>query len=120
MTRDASQLNFDTDFNYPKIAFSGSQTDVIPNFAGSLTDITITHDLGYVPFVRAWFDPAMSRRFIAGNSLYQDIDGDLTDWTNGVVPANMYVTTTQFIIGYANVSGSDKSVTTYYRIYYDN
>ena len=119
MTRDASKLNFDTDFNYPKIAFSGSQTDAIPTYLGSLTDITIDHNLGYIPFVRVWFDPDVGRRFIAGNSLYQDIDGDLTDWSNGVATGNIYLTTTQLVIGYANLSGSTKDVTTYYRIYYD-
>lgn len=119
MTRDATLLNFDSDFNYLKIALSGSTTNAIPTFAGSETDITIDHNLGYIPAVKVWFDPDMNRRFIAGNSLYQDVDGDSTDWTNGVVTGYIYLTTTQLVIGYANLSGSSKDVTTYYRIYYD-
>lgn len=118
MTRDATLLNFDSDFNYQKIAFSGSRTDTIPTFAGVETEIAIDHNLGYIPAAKAWFDPDMNRRFIAGNMLYQDVDGDSTDWTNGVT-GYIYLTTTQLIIGYANLSASSKDVTTYYRIYYD-
>lgn len=119
MTRDTTKLLFDAlEFNYPKIALSDRRTDSIPSFLGTPTNITIPHNLGDGATARVWFDPDLGIKVIAGNSLYQDVDGTGADWTNGVTTGYMYLTSTDLVIGYVNLSGASIDVTTIYRIYY--
>lgn len=108
---------FNSDFNYQKIALSASRVNTVPPYAGSPTVVTIPHNLGYAPSVRVWYDPGNGRRYIAGNLWFLDSNGTGTDWSSGVNVAYVYVTSSNLVVAYANFSGSNRSVTTYYRIY---
>lgn len=118
---DASK-QFDSRFNYQKIFVKSSQVDSIADSGstgGLPVEVTITHNLDYIPSVRVWYDPGNGRRFPIGEGQYDDYDSGV-DETNRVTVDHSYLTTTQLVIGYLNASGSTQNVTTYYRIYYDN
>lgn len=117
---DAQKL-FDTRFNYQKIATKGSQTDTVVDSGpppAILTTITVPHNLGYIPTVRAWFEPDNGRRLPIS---FEDLTDDSTfiSETNGIAVSSSYLTTTDLVINYINLSGSSRNVTTYWRIYYD-
>lgn len=94
---DADNYVLNTDYNYMKLAFSGSITPA----SGS---VTFTHNLGYVPRVKIWA--------IASGLTYQVVD---TTISFDSVDYGVYITDTQLIF---------KDMTIYdsleYRIYYDS
>lgn len=98
-----------SDANYWKIAMKGSGTLSLPASFGATDSDTITHNLGYYPNVRVWFEP--------------NNDGDIwvphkrSVWSNALL--YFEVTTTGLTITAENGSVSAETVPYYYRIYYD-
>lgn len=114
---DVSQVYFSSDFNYQKIAVSGTSTVSVPNDAVNFTSVTIPHNLGYIPSARAWYDPALTRRMPISIEQYQDDDFS-TNYTN-LTAGRAYLTTNNLVLQFRNASGSTKVVRYYYRVYYD-
>lgn len=102
---DNQILRYNSGFNYLKISQQGSFTEESP--------YSITHNLGYVPVVRAWIsssDPSYYGWQGAANSILS------YDWaTSG--ESNIEVTSTT--LNFDNNFNSSAPVTTYYRIYLD-
>jgi len=115
---DINQTLFNTDYNYQKIALKGEFTVSITNatFPSAVTQ-TITHNLGAITSARVWYDPALGRRFIISQEQFVD-DSSFASEVN-LVTARAYLTSNTLVIEFFNASGSPKSVTYYYRIYYD-
>lgn len=107
-------LFFDSNKNYQKI-FSSS------NFAVSTSAATsVTHSLGYVPKVRAFFSPTSATT--GSNGSVAIPAGCLTTISTFVNP-NIQITTSSVSFGVISDSSSYPSGingTLYYRIYYDN
>lgn len=117
MALDINEALFNTDYNYQKVALSGSGTSTITNNTPNFTNVTISHDLGYIPSVRVWYDPDNGRRFPISQEQYTD-DTSFTSQVNSVI-ARAYLTTSNLVLQFSNASGSSKDVTYWYRIYYD-
>lgn len=100
-------ISFSSLFNYQKLAFNTSQTESV---GVGTTTVTISHNLGYIPSIRVWYDPALGRRI------------PITTWqiteTNSV-SVRAYLTTTTLVLT-VNNTVSTKSVVFWYRIYYDS
>lgn len=117
MSRDIDQIQFDaTQFNYLKLVAEGSATTAIANSPATPVEVTIYHNLGYIPSVRLWYDPETSKRWPFSGVQYSDFLGAAH---NNTVTGFAYVTTTQLVIQFYNGSGSSKNVTYWYRLYYD-
>jgi hypothetical protein len=101
-----SDAQFLTAFNYQKLAVNSSRTDAV---AVGTTNLSISHDLGYIPSIRVWFDPELGIR--APVSTWQ-----ITELNS--VGVRAYLTTTTLEIQIANPA-TPKNITTWYRIYYD-
>lgn len=84
-----SNIYFDSRRNYLKQAESGSGSANRPatldaTFSEYYTEFTVTHNLGYRPLVRAWYDPdnngtifpSNGQKFIASSDLYFNGDVD--------------------------------------------
>lgn len=98
---------FSTAFNYQKIAMDDSLTQ---NIGIGTTDVTILHNLGYIPSVRVWYDPALGKRF------------PISTWQiteDNSVGVRAYLTSTDLILTVTNPATS-KDITFWYRIYYDS
>lgn len=117
MAVNENNVLFTTGYNYQKIALKSTGSVSVPNAPTTFTSVTINHNLGYIPSVRAWYDPALGRRLPLSLEQYQDDDFS-TNYTNLVV-AQAYLTTTTLVLQFRNSSGSTKSVNYWYRIYYD-
>lgn len=99
-------------FNYQKVFDNDSQTISVappsgPDFLPQV--ITIPHNLGYIPTVRAWFSPTTGQIWPLTGKQFNGM-GDT---------GNYYLTTTDLIIEFSNNTGVTKDYTFYYRIYYD-
>ena len=118
MALDIDEALFNTDYNYQKIALSGSGSVVVANNTPNYAATTIAHNLGYIPSVRVWYTPDNSKRFPISQEQYVD-DSSFTSEVNLVV-ARAYLTTNNLVLEFSNASGSNKTVTYYYRVYYDS
>lgn len=100
----AQQRYFNSDFNYQKIAFKGSTTlTVTATHTGSAA---VTHGLGYVPTVRAfWLDAATP-------TVVQAIPFD--------VEVHLTTTTLTFYSDQTSFGAAGRNGTIEYRIYYDD
>lgn len=115
MALDETKTFFSSSFNYQKIATRGTGSVSVPN-GTPFTAVTITHNLGYIPSARVWYDigtgrfPATTEQFV-----------DLVSFTsaNNFCLARYYFTTTTLVIEFQNQSGSTKTFNYWYRIYYD-
>lgn len=117
MAVDTDNAHFSTAFNYQKIASEGTGSVSVPNDPINFTDVTIAHNLGYIPSVRVWYDPQIGQRFPVSEEQYVD-DISLASQVNSTV-ARAYLTTTSLILQFRNASGSSKTVNYWYRVYYD-
>lgn len=115
MAVDESNVQFLTSFNYQKIADADSATVAVPN--NSTHTITITHNLGRIVSVRAWYDPALGKRFPI--SIEQYVDDTTFNSEVNLVDAKAHLTTNTLVIILNNATASSKDVTYWYRIYYD-
>ena len=116
---DINQTLYNTDYNYQKIALKGEVTATITNttFPSAVTQ-TITHNLGAITSARIWYDPALGKRFPISLNQFVD-DSSFTSQVN-LEAATAYLTSNTLVIEFFNASGSPKSVTYWYRVYYDS
>lgn len=118
---DDSKVQFSTAFNYQKIADKspkgGETVSATASWPSYTTIKTVSHNLGYIPSVRVWYDPQIGRRFPVSIEQYTDDDFS-THYTNQV-GIRVRLTSTQLIIQAGNASGSTKNVTLWWRVYYD-
>lgn len=111
-------FNFLSTFNYQKIAVNATDTVSIPNHSGNdYTEITIPHNLNYIPSTKAWYDPELGKRFPVSVEQYVD-DTTFESYVN-LVTCNAYLTTENLILRFQNSSGASLNVTYWARIYYD-
>jgi hypothetical protein len=110
MSVDVSKLAFDSTFRYERIATKGSATfgAIVP--FGTQT-VTISHNLGYVPYVKSWYTYGGKIFDLFAGIASFDIDG------NGGQIDNSYVTSSDFVVTIINFGAGNISGTIYYRIY---
>lgn len=118
MAADSTDVYLTSEFNYQKIAVKGEASVVVANNSPNYASVTIPHNLGYIPSVRVWYDPNTSKRFPLSIEQYVD-DSTFTSEVN-LVDAKAYLTTANLVIQFKNASGSNKTVTYWYRVYYDS
>lgn len=104
---DNDNILFSTLFNYQKVANEGSHTN-------TSTSYTVTHNLGAITSVRAWYDPNKGRRFPISEEQFFDDDGGASEV--GLVTVKAYLTTNTLVFTLSTSS----SVTLYWKIYYDS
>lgn len=119
-----SGIAFDSRKNYLKIADPEGVKKIVtpkPSTADFLTffsTVTINHNLGYRPMVRAWFSPG-------NNDTWYPMDGEYDSFTDimGVAGMNLYVqeitTTTVTFRAQALSSMAGQNYTLAYKIYLD-
>lgn len=121
-----TDTNFNTGYNYQKIFSEDMGTFSIPSQAWSgspsfapapYTEITIPHNLGYVPMARVYYSqvgytspfPNILRNTSAGDSIFNTVG----DYYSAVV-----LDTTNMYLRVFNNSGSTRNITFYWRIYH--
>lgn len=114
MAVDPKKLQFYTLFNYQKVAEAGGDTLSIG--IGATATKTVTHNLGYIPTVRAfyenedgWLMPVVRNQYIDGSSSLQ---------VNPV--GQVWLTTTTAVIELTNNGSGSVNTPVYWRIYYDD
>lgn len=123
-----SNAAFDSRRNYLKQFLQGSATINKPQthdatFSEYYTETTITHDLGYVPLVRAWYDPdgsgmlfpANGQKFIAASVFY--FEGDVPFMFYAVDITTTAVTFRAAVEDFAGAMGG--TFTFHYKVYID-
>lgn len=113
---DASGTLFSSSFNYQKIFDNDSSTVNVPGLSGTAQE-TISHNLGYIPTARVFYEPEPGNLWPLNGQQYLNSGGGPDETVN--VTAEAYVTTTQLVIDFENVGSSSQNVTYYWRIYYD-
>jgi hypothetical protein len=112
MTHDSSKLSFDSGFRYERVVLKGSVAFSVGTvFPATTPTYTIAHNLGYKPYVKAWYTYGDGRYFAlsAGPSSY-NLGGNSIQIDNSYVDtANFYVTFFGFTVAATG--------TLYYRIY---
>lgn len=111
MPVDISKLGFDSGFRYERMVLKDHAT-FGPIIQFATQTLTITHDLGYKPYVKAWYTYGSGKIFdlFAGTASF-DLDG------NGGQIDNSFVDATTFVVTIINFGVSAISGTVYYRIY---
>lgn len=109
---DPSKIAFSSPFRYERVALKGSSPFSIAGGGFGITTVTITHNLGYRPYYKAWYTYGDGKyfRLFAGTGSF-NIDGN-----SGQID-NANVTTTNLIIIIDNPGVPAISGTVYYRIY---
>jgi len=117
-----NNINFDSRKNYLKQILSGWQTMDKPNLTDALmakrfSEYTVTHNLGYRPIVRAWYDPnGTGQRF----PLNGQRTADISQFYLVIVPFQFYardITTTSVTFRADNYT-VDGSFTGTFRFFY--
>ncbi len=114
-TQPINDLYFSSSLNYQKIALEDVESvSVAPAVGATPTDtlVTIPHDLGYIPCVRAFVDDTTTLTDVLvrnGVALVFNID---TEMTNSVDESNVY-------FRFTNLDTNTYSFNLNYRIYYD-
>lgn len=105
-----SLLNFNSGLRYERIALKGSTSFSIN--ASSIKTITISHNLGYVPYIKSWYTFVDGKYFdlFAGTASF-NLDG------NSMQIDNSNADTTNFYVVLDNSSAGTISGNIYYRIY---
>jgi hypothetical protein len=110
MAVDLSKLSFYSGSRYERIALKGNLPFSIASFA--FPTFTITHNLGYIPYVKLWYvfsDSAYFQMFSGASSF--SIDGNL------IQVDDITVTTTTISVTMENDDSVTHTGTIYYRIY---
>lgn len=105
---------FSTDYNYQKTAINKQDT---VDIAGSSTGtLTISHDLGYIPSARVWYDPNDD------GTWYPLANVQLADtFTNTLnTTGSYYLTTSDIVVSLSNSTVSAVSIPVIVRVYYDD
>lgn len=111
------QRHFDSNYNYQKVATSGSQTTSVAVTGGgpppTPATVTIPHTLGKITSFRAWYDPNTGRRIPVTGNLTTSI-------ASNSITMDAYMTTTSLVFSILNFGAGAVNVTFYWRIYYDD
>jgi hypothetical protein len=110
MAVDLSKLAFYSGSRYERIALKGNFPFTIA--ASTFPVYTITHNLGYIPYVKLWYTFSDSKYFpmFSGASSFS-IDGNL------IQVDDITVTTTTISVTMENDDSVTHTGTIYYRIY---
>lgn len=108
-----TDFKMSTDFNYQKTALN--QQDTITISAASSASKSFTHDLGYIPSARVWYDPNSDGTWypLANVQLLEGFTG--LD-TNGYY----YLTTSAVVVTLFDATGSTNNCPVIVRVYYDD
>jgi len=118
-----SNVNFTSSKNYLKQLVAASETMAKPATLDGTSGVyyttkTITHNLGYVPLVRAWYDKDGNDTLYPTNGQYGgQTSGDFT-WAYYFFIDSITTTAVTFRAE-ANILPTAGNFTFYYRIYYD-
>ena len=105
-----TNLAFSSDFRYEHIAIKSHQPFSVSSFGD--TTYTIPHNLGYIPYFKAWYTYGDGKYFqLFSGPVSYAIDG------NGGQINNVYADTTNLYVEVSENNGSPISGTIYYRIY---
>ena len=109
---DYSKAAFTSVYRYEYVVQKSHAHFSIAGGGFGSTTVTITHDLGYKPYFKAWITFASGKKFriFSGTSSY-DIDG------NGVQVDSVNVTTTTLVVNLSNFGVPAVTGIVYYRIY---
>lgn len=106
-----SNFILNTDVNYQKIV--GDYSSTIATSDASAT-YTVTHNLGYIPSARAWYQPIADRWYVLTNN---QLSNGFSDFLNSA--GYLELTTTTATINLTNYSGGAISVPVKLRLYLD-
>lgn len=121
MSVNATNTIFSTRFNFLKIFTEGNGTFSVAPGVFFPTDppveiLLATHNLGYVPRGRVWYEPIAGQLWPLSPQQYSNSDGG--PGTTLTVTGDFYLTSTQLYVRMAN-PGIAKNITFYWRIYAD-
>jgi hypothetical protein len=114
---------FDSRKNYLKQYMQGSATmDKPASLSGGIysTSYTLTHNLGYRPLARAWYDPTGAGLIFPVNSQRGELYSPL--FAMGTVPFVFFVdeiTTTTVVLRAEDDGSNAGTFTFYYKLYLD-
>lgn len=108
---------FDTGYNYQKVAEADSQTTSVAVTGGgpppTPVEVPVPHTLGKVTSFRAWYDPGTGRRIPVTGNLTTPI-------ASNSITMDAYMTTTNLVFSVLNFGAGAVNVTFFWRIYYDD
>lgn len=109
---DGSKLSFSSAFRYERVVKKSSKTFNVAGGGFANTTVTIPHNLGYRPYVKAKYSFGDGKYFdlFAGPGSF-NLDG------NGAQISNANADTINYTIFIENFGGPAISGTIYYRIY---
>lgn len=112
MAVDLSKLSFYSGSRYERVALKSSQTFTVAGGGFANTTVTISHNLGFKPYYKAWYSFGDGKYFqlFAGTSSF-NLDG------NNAQIDNVDVTTINLVVVVDNFGVPAISGTIYYRIY---
>lgn len=110
-----TNLLLDTDSNIQKQVLNSQDTVTVPG-TFTYTDFTYTHDLGYIPSARVWYEAEANKWYpLTLLQLQESTGGDALD-----IVGDFYLTTTTLVVRLVNLSGGDIDVDIIVRIYADD
>lgn len=107
-----SNLLFSSNANYLKTFTEGSTSFSLSS--GASDSATVSHDLGYVPFIKFYTQ--------GDDGLFRNADTSTTSESSGtyILINSIIITSTNFTIAVTNTDFSNsRDLTVYYKIYYD-
>ena len=112
MATDPGKLNFDSAYRYERVAIKSSVPFAVAGGGFGNTTVTIPHNLGYRPYVRAWYTYGSGKIFelFTGAGSF-NVDG------NSAQISNANATNTDYIVFIENFGIPAISGRVYYRIY---
>lgn len=113
---------FSTQYSLPKIYLDDQDTLAVAVSSGgpppSPSDLPLaTHDLGFVPNVRVWYEPVSGELWPLSPNQYSNLDGGSGTMLD--VFGRAYATTTELRVELYNFGASEASVPVHYRVYCD-
>lgn len=110
------QKQFDTRFNYQKVALAGTLTQSVDVSSGGppvpATLVAVPHNLGRITSFRAWYDPGLGVRIPVSGKLTTPI-------INNNINMDAYLTANDLVFSIFNFGASAVDIVFYYRVYYD-
>lgn len=117
MPLDISKLIFTSQRNYQKVYINDSGTFSVATTAGGVSIQLATHNLGYVPTVRVYYEPIANQIWPISRDQYDNFKGG--PGTTLFMVGSARVTTTGLFVDIINLSGSPQNVKFYWRVYLD-
>jgi hypothetical protein len=106
---------FSARYNFLKIYENNSDTFSVPVGANSV--LLATHSLGYIPRVKAWFEPISGQLWPLVRYQYSNSNGG--PGTTLSITGSLRITSSAIYAEISNASGSTANVPIYFRIYLD-